>query len=69
MLFPICPSCGTQLSNKQIIYEKELDKICNRSSDGGINVDKEKLLDDLKLDRYCCRQRIMTYSDLIYIVK
>lgn len=69
MLYPKCPSCKTQLSNKQLVYERELEKICKKSGDNGINVEKQELLDKLKLHRYCCRQRIMTYSDLVTVVK
>lgn len=63
MLFVKCPSCKTQLANKQILFEERLEEICNNEklTEKQKNEQKKKLLDDLNLKRYCCRMRMLTY--------
>jgi DNA-directed RNA polymerase subunit N (RpoN/RPB10) len=67
MLYLICPSCGYLLGNKIIHYEDEKNKICNNPE--LTNKQKEdkltELLLSLKLRRYCCKMRIMTYKDIV----
>lgn len=71
MLYFRCPTCKTELANKQLVYEDKLDKICNNSKMSKKEKDeaKMKLLDDLELVRYCCRMRMMTYTDLNKLIK
>ncbi len=71
MLYFKCPTCRTNLANKQIPFEQELDKICNNNDLDDKKKDELKmaLLDKLEVKRYCCRMRILTYSRLIDIVK
>jgi DNA-directed RNA polymerase subunit N (RpoN/RPB10) len=63
----ICPTCGYFLGQKVLEYEKGKDNICknpNLSSE-----EKEqgltKLLLSLKLRRYCCKMRMMSYKDIV----
>ena len=68
MLYVTCPTCGTFLGNKTILFEDEKKKICNNPS---YNDEKKsemisKLLNDLKFKRYCCKMRMMTYKDVVY---
>ena len=70
MLYAKCPTCRTILANKQLIFEKENEKIC--ASDKSVdekNKMKEELLDKIELKRYCCRQRILGYVDLTDIIQ
>lgn len=75
MLYMVCPSCKKMLGDKQIQYETVFGKICRDEELGNITIDeanrlKSKLL--LSFDfgkRYCCPQRLMTYTKLIDIVK
>lgn len=71
MLYYKCPTCKTLLANKELIFEREMKKICKDSKldEHKKNELKRKLLDDLELHRYCCRMRMLTYVDQITIVK
>ena len=71
MLYYKCPTCKTLLANKQIPFEREMEKICNNKNLSKAEMDKQKqdLLDRLELKRYCCRMRILTYLKRIEIVK
>lgn len=71
MLYYKCPTCKTLLANKELIYEREMAKICKdpKLSEDQKNDEKRKLLDSLELIRYCCRTRMLTYVDHITIVK
>lgn len=70
MLYLKCPTCRTNLANKQLIYEREIEKVCNDPNLKGSDLDKAKakILDDVKLWRICCRMRIMTYNKLIDLI-
>ena len=71
MLYYKCPSCKTLLADKQLPFEKEMDRIVKdtKMSEDEKNDAKRKLLDSLELVRYCCRTRMLTYVDLIKIIK
>lgn len=70
MLYYKCPTCRTVLANKELIFKEEMEKICSKELDiDKENKEKENLLNRLELKRYCCRQRILTYTDLIEIIK
>ena len=70
MLYPVCPTCQNLLADKQLKYEERLEKICNNKklTDKQKQKQKEKLLDDLGLERYCCRMRMISYVDLVQII-
>jgi DNA-directed RNA polymerase subunit N (RpoN/RPB10) len=65
-----CPTCGYFLGQKIEEYEKEKNEICANpklnKKDREENI--SKLLKSLKLRRYCCRMRVMTYKDLVQII-
>jgi len=67
MLTSICATCGKFLSNKVIIYENGKDKICKNPKLSSEEKDDElsKLLLSLKLKRYCCKMRMITYKDIV----
>jgi len=70
MLYPVCPTCQNLLADKQLKYEEGLHKICNNKqlTDKQKQKQKEKLLDDIGLERYCCRMRMISYIDLVQII-
>ena len=70
MLYPVCPTCQNLLADKQLKYEEGLQNICNNENlnDKQKQKKKEKLLDDLGLERYCCRMRMISYIDLAQII-
>ena len=56
MIIPIrCFSCGKVIGNKYEEYTKMLEE----------GIDPKKALDDLGLDRYCCRRMILSHRNLI----
>ena len=71
MLYFKCPTCRTNLANKELIFEEEMNNITNDPKLSKEQKDKLKieLLDKLQLKRYCCRMRILTYIDNIKIIK
>jgi DNA-directed RNA polymerase subunit N (RpoN/RPB10) len=67
MLYVTCPTCGYFLGQKTIEYEKKKDEIC---SDPKLTREEResqltKLILSMKLPRYCCNMRMMTYKDLV----
>jgi DNA-directed RNA polymerase subunit N (RpoN/RPB10) len=64
MLYVTCPTCKRLLGHLQIQYETEVEKIMNnpKLSDEQRENKKEEFAKKL-VDRYCCRMRIITYTD------
>jgi DNA-directed RNA polymerase subunit N (RpoN/RPB10) len=71
MIYLKCPSCSTIIGNRQIIYENTLEQINNNSNidDDTKMIQKTKLIESLKLKRYCCKMRIVTFKQLTDIIK
>lgn len=72
MLYMICPTCGTLLGNKQLVYEKKMTELHDKQLDAdGIIKEKEKIINSIGIDKYrtCCRQRIIGYIDTIMLIK
>jgi DNA-directed RNA polymerase subunit N (RpoN/RPB10) len=71
MLYFKCPTCSTFLANKEIPWELGMKEICDnpKLSQEEKDMKKVELLDKLKVTRYCCRMRVLTYCDLVKIVK
>jgi len=67
MLYLTCPTCGYFLGNKTLEFEQKKEIICKNPKLNKEDQAKEiqKLLISLKLRRYCCRMRMMTYKDLV----
>jgi hypothetical protein len=80
MLYPICPTCGSLLSNIQLAYQKDIRDLCDKYnidpdtlSKGtlGKQFDNERIAILNKYtdrDRICCRMRLSNFSDLVRIV-
>ncbi len=66
-----CPTCGYILGNRQILYESRMEEIVNNpNTDDDIKLElKTKLVESLKLKRYCCKVRVMTFKQLTDIIK
>lgn len=71
MLYLTCPSCGTFLGLKTFEWETSSEKICNNLT--LTKKEKEESLAELLLSlgfrRYCCKSRVMSYSDIVKIVE
>ena len=70
MLYILCPTCGDFLGAKHYIYEKEMDILQKKydDTDDNLTIARQKLINKL-CDRYCCKMRMLTYLDMVYIVK
>jgi hypothetical protein len=80
MLYTVC-SCGEILGNKQLVYEKEMIKICNELgldfdtiSQGQVDQNDEyKIRRSAVINklcrRWCCKQQMATYVDIVHIIK
>lgn len=56
MIIPIrCFSCGKVIANVYEVYKDRVDR----------GEDPAEVLDDLGIDRYCCRRMIIAHTDLI----
>ncbi|MDE1845827.1 MAG: DNA-directed RNA polymerase subunit N [Candidatus Micrarchaeota archaeon] len=57
MMIPVrCFSCGQVISDKWEEYDKRVNKNHEEAA---------KVLDDLKIKRYCCRRMLISNVDLI----
>ena len=67
MLYIVCPTCGYFLGQKNLEYEEGKVKICNNPNLTAEQKESElsRLLLGLKLKRYCCKMRMMTYKDIV----
>ena len=71
MLYIICPTCGYFIGQKIYNYEQEKDKIENNHK---LDLETKAknitiLLNNMKLRRYCCKMRVMTYTDIVHVLK
>jgi DNA-directed RNA polymerase subunit N (RpoN/RPB10) len=67
MLYISCPTCGYFLGQKTLQYEQGKQQICSNPKLSNEMKEKElsKLLLGLKIRRYCCKMRMMTYKDIV----
>lgn len=76
MIIPVkCFTCGKVLADKYRYYKEEVNK-ANTNNDLGVddiiyftkdNTDKTingKILDELKLNKMCCRRHMLTHVDI-----
>lgn len=73
MLYIKCPTCHKILGHLEIPFEEGLEKIMENPNltPKQKQEEKIKLVNSfgIPLDRYCCRMRLITYKDLVQIVK
>lgn len=67
MLYLTCPTCGYFLGQKTLEWENKSDEICSNPKLTLEEKEKKKqeLIISLKLPRYCCRMRMMSYKDIV----
>jgi DNA-directed RNA polymerase subunit N (RpoN/RPB10) len=69
MLYPICPTCGHLLADIELEFTDKYNKINNNNDiETKKDSDIKKLFIDLKINKYCCRMRLISYVDLIKII-
>jgi len=66
MLYPVCPTCGHLLADTELEFTEKYNKITD-SKETEANKDKaiQKLFSDLKIKKYCCKMRLISYFDHI----
>jgi DNA-directed RNA polymerase subunit N (RpoN/RPB10) len=80
MLYIQCPTCGYLLGTKQLIYEEELEKLYIKynvdidlissgwEQNDKLREERAKIINKL-CERACCKMRMLTYIDLVAIIK
>lgn len=68
MIYSRCPTCGFFIGNIIHKYEQDKNQICSNNKLSKEEQEKEvsKLLQKLKVRRYCCRMRVMTCKDMVH---
>jgi hypothetical protein len=66
MLYYRCPSCRTNLANKEILLETELEKLKYSKRKKG---DIKEILNRCAIINSCCVMRALCYVDTIKIIK
>ena len=71
MIYLKCPSCAYIIGNRQRLYDFGLDEIeSNPNNDEQTKLElKNKLVESLKIDKYCCKMRVITYKNKTKIFK
>lgn len=72
MLYIRCPTCNRLLGHLQLPFETKLHKIMENdklSEDEKITAKQELINNELGNIRYCCKTRLLTYIDVVKIVK
>jgi len=72
MLYMKCPTCGLLLGEIQLEYEYKLLQINENDKLSDSDKDKKQmeLVDSFGLkNRYCCRPRLISYVDMIKIIR
>lgn len=71
MIYIKCPTCGYILGNRQRIYNIGLEEIeSNPNNDEQMKLElKEKLVNSLEIEKYCCKMRVITYKNKTEIFK
>jgi DNA-directed RNA polymerase subunit N (RpoN/RPB10) len=66
----VCPTCNTFLGSKVLEYEKGKENICKNPnlSTEEREAEMTKLLLSLRLKRYCCKMRMMSYKDIVQFI-
>ena len=66
MLYPGCPTCGHLLADIEVEFTDKYEKI-NESKDSDEKKGKEieKLFVEVKIKKYCCKMRLISYFNHI----
>ncbi len=66
MIIPVrCFSCGKVIASDYVKFVEESKKIRNETGHEPTGEEKSKIMDNLGVDRYCCRRMILSNADLI----
>ncbi|KJE49568.1 MULTISPECIES: DNA-directed RNA polymerase subunit N [Acidiplasma] len=66
MIIPVrCFSCGRVIASDYIKFVEESKRIRNETGHEPTGAEKSEILDNLGIERYCCRRMILSNADLI----
>ncbi|WP_337860342.1 DNA-directed RNA polymerase subunit N [Ferroplasma sp.] len=66
MIIPVrCFSCGKVVASDYVRFVEESKKIRKDTSHDPTGKEKSEILDNLGVDRYCCRRMILSNADLL----
>lgn len=70
MLYPRCPTCGFLLANLELEYEAKREEICLNPdlTEEEREQQQQALINSFGLKRYCCKMRLLSYTDLIHLI-
>ena len=69
MLYPVCPTCGHLLADIEVEFTLKYNKIVNgKDSDEKKDKDMEKLFSEFRINKYCCKMRLISYVDHIQVI-
>jgi DNA-directed RNA polymerase subunit N len=66
MIIPVrCFSCGKVIGSDYVRFVEESKKIRKDMGHDPTGEEKSKIMDNLGLERYCCRRMILSNADLL----
>lgn len=75
MLYPVCPTCGHLLADIELEFTEKYNKIIEEENKkeikGNANIKDnsiEKLFNEFKIKKYCCKMRLISYFDHIKVI-
>jgi DNA-directed RNA polymerase subunit N (RpoN/RPB10) len=70
MLYPVCPTCGHLLADIELEFTEKYNNIVDSKSDEKKKEnDIQKLFNDVKIKKYCCKMRLISYFDHIKVIQ
>ncbi len=66
MIIPVrCFSCGKVVASDYVKFVEEGKKYSKETGHEPSGAEKSRILDELGVDRYCCRRMILSNADLL----
>lgn len=70
MIVPVrCFTCGKVIADKYDYYLEQVKELMLKNKDTSVDaINKNEILDDLNLKRYCCRRICISTEDMMNII-
>jgi len=70
MIVPVrCFTCGKVIADKYDYYLEKVKELMLKNKDASVDaINKNEILDDLNLKRYCCRRICISTEDMMNII-
>jgi DNA-directed RNA polymerase subunit N (RpoN/RPB10) len=70
MLYPVCPTCGHLLADIELEFTEKYNNIVDsKETEPKKDKEIEKLFNDVKIKKYCCKMRLISYFDHIKVIQ